>query len=60
MRDSELGGANWVGEVDVEAGVAVGCWTVFGRRFAGGVPKIRKGLRYGQVSRESQSQWRAE
>lgn len=49
MGDGELGCADWVSEVDVEAGVAIGRWSVFGRGFAGWVPEIRKGL--WQVSR---------
>ena len=44
MRDGELSGADWVCEVNVEDGVAVGCWIVFRRKFAGRVPEIRKGL----------------
>ena len=59
MRDGELGGADWVGEVDVEAGVAVGCGTVFRRGFAGREPEIRIELCMDvRVSRESQSQGR--
>ena len=44
MGDGELGRADWMGEVDVEDCVVVGCWTVFGRGFAGRVPEIREGL----------------
>ena len=44
MGDGELGGADRMGEIDIEAGVAVRCWTIFGRRLAGWVPEIRKGL----------------
>ena len=29
VGEGELGGADGVGEVDVEAGVAGGCWCVF-------------------------------
>ena len=44
MGNGKLGCANRVGEVDVKAGVAIGCWTVFGWRLAGWMPEIRKGL----------------
>lgn len=44
VGDCELGCADRMGEVDVEAGVAIGGWIVFGRRFAGRMPEIGKGL----------------
>lgn len=44
VGDCELGCADRMGEVDVQAGVAIGRRIVFGRRFAGRVPETRKGL----------------
>ena len=44
VGDGELGGADGMGEVDVEARVAVGCGTVFGRGLARRVPEIGEGL----------------
>ena len=44
MGDGELGCADWVDEVDVGAGVAVGCWGILGWGFAGWVPEIGEGL----------------
>ena len=44
VGDCELGGADGMGEVDVEARVAVGCGTVFGWRLSGWVPEIGEGL----------------
>lgn len=44
VGDCELGCADRMGEVDVEAGVAIGGRIVFGRRFAGRMPEIGKGL----------------
>ena len=44
MGDGELRGADWVGEIYVEGGVAVGgSWVLrWGR--AGGMPEVGKGL----------------
>lgn len=39
MRERELGGADRVGEIDVEVRVAGGSWIVFGGRGAGRMPK---------------------
>ena len=44
VGDCELGGADGMGEVDVEARVAVGCETVFGRGLSRWVPEIGEGL----------------
>ena len=58
VGDGELGRADRVGEVDVEAGVAVGGATVFGRRLARWVPEVRKGLidvKGGKISYQSSS-----
>lgn len=52
MGDCELGRADRMGEVDVQAGVAVGGRIVFGRRLAGRVPEVRKGLCVCEVSRQ--------
>ena len=60
VRDGELSSADWVGEVDVEDGVAVGCWIVFRRQFAGRVPKARKGLCMAEsiTTVEANGEWR--
>lgn len=50
MGDGELGCADWMGEVDVEDGVAVRCRIVFGRRFPRWMPEVREGLRERQLS----------
>lgn len=44
MGDGELGCADRMREVDVQARVAVGGWVVFRRGGAGGVPEVGEGL----------------
>ena len=44
MRDGQLGCADGMGEIYVEAGVAVGCGTVIRRDFAGWMPETGEGL----------------
>ena len=51
VGDCELGGADGMGEVDVEARVAVGCGTVFGRGLPRWMPEIGEGLLGSQSAR---------